>query len=126
VQAIGYDSAGRLQYRYHDKYRERKEREKFERILDFADRLPRMRRVTSGHLRHERLDREKVLACMTRMMNAAYFRVGDERYAKNNNLRHRHAQAQAPEDRGRHRHLRVHRHVGPITPSPDGWASAPC
>ena len=45
MQAIGYDSAGRLQYRYHDKYRERKEREKFERILDFADRLPRMRRV---------------------------------------------------------------------------------
>jgi DNA topoisomerase-1 len=46
VQAIGYDSAGRLQYRYHDKYRERKEREKFERILDFADRFPEMRRVT--------------------------------------------------------------------------------
>src|SRR4028119_82592 len=83
VQAIGYDSAGRLQYRYHDKYRERKEREKFERILDFADRLPDLRRVTSRHLRHEHLDREKVLACMTRMMNAAYFRAGDERYARN-------------------------------------------
>ena len=85
VQAIGYDSAGRLQYRYHEKYRERKEREKFERVLDFADRLPEMRRITSNHLRHKQLDREKVLACMTRMMNAAYFRVGDERYAKNNN-----------------------------------------
>src|ERR687894_106922 len=34
VQAIGYDSAGRLQYLYHPNYRERKEREKFERILD--------------------------------------------------------------------------------------------
>ncbi len=85
VQAIGYDSAGRLQYRYHEKYRERKEREKFERVMDFADRLPEMRRITSNHLRRKHLDREKVLACMTRMMNAAYFRVGDERYAKNNN-----------------------------------------
>ncbi|QIN82685.1 DNA topoisomerase IB [Rubrobacter tropicus] len=84
VQAVGYDSAGRVQYRYHDKYRERKEREKFGRILEFAGRLPEMRRVTSNHLRHKTLDREKVLACMTRMMNAAYFRVGDERYAKNN------------------------------------------
>ena len=84
VQAVGYDSAGRVQYRYHDKYRERKEREKFERVLEFADRLPEMRRITSNHLRHKRLDREKVLACMTRMMNAAYFRVGEERYAKNN------------------------------------------
>ena len=85
VQAIGYDSAGRLQYRYHEKYRERKEREKFERVLDFAQRLPEMRRITSNHLRHRHLDREKVLACMTRMMNAAYFRVGDERYARRNN-----------------------------------------
>src|SRR5215211_295927 len=66
VQAVGYDSAGRIQYLYHAKYRERKEREKFERI------------------RHEELDREKVLAAMTRLVNAAYFRVGDERYAKKN------------------------------------------
>jgi DNA topoisomerase-1 len=82
VQAVGYDSAGRLQYLYHPKYRERKEREKFERILRFADALPEMRRTTSNHLRRKDLDREKVLATMTRLMNAAYFRVGDERYAR--------------------------------------------
>jgi DNA topoisomerase-1 len=84
VQAIGYDSAGRVQYLYHPKYRQRKEREKFERILRFSDALPEMRRITSNHLRHKYLDREKVLAVMTRLMNAAYFRVGDERYAKKN------------------------------------------
>ena len=84
VQAVGYDTAGRLQYLYSAKYREKKEREKFDRILRFADRLPRMRRVTSEHLDHDKLDREKVLACMTRLMNAAYFRVGDERYARKN------------------------------------------
>jgi DNA topoisomerase I len=84
VQAIGYDSAGRLQYLYHQKYRERKEHEKFERILRFSEALPRMRRTTSAHLRRKKLDREKVLATMTRLMNAAYFRVGDERYARKN------------------------------------------
>ena len=84
VQAIGYDSAGRLQYLYHPKYRERKEHEKFERILRFTEALPRMRRTTSAHLRRKKLDREKVLATMTRLMNAAYFRVGDERYARKN------------------------------------------
>ena len=84
VQAIGYDSAGRLQYLYHPKYRERKEHEKFERILRFSEALPRMRRTTSAHLRRKKLDREKVLATMTRLMNAAYFRVGDERYARKN------------------------------------------
>lgn len=84
VQAIGYDSAGRLQYLYHPKYRERKEHEKFERILRFSEALPRMRHTTSAHLRRKELDREKVLATMTRLMNAAYFRVGDERYARKN------------------------------------------
>ena len=84
VQAIGYDSAGRLQYLYSQRYREQKEREKFERILRFADNLPRMRKTTSEHLRRENLDREKVLAAMTRLINAAYFRVGDERYARRN------------------------------------------
>ena len=84
VQAVGYDAAGRLQYVYHPKYRERKERKKFERILRFADHLPEMRKTTSNHLRRKHLDREKVLACMTRLVNAAYFRVGEERYAKKN------------------------------------------
>src|ERR671910_895111 len=84
VQAIGYDSAGRLQYLYHPRYRERKEREKFGRILRFSKALPRMRHITSNHLRRRYLDREKVLAAMTRLMNAAYFRLGEERYAKKN------------------------------------------
>jgi DNA topoisomerase I len=84
VQAVGYDSQGRVQYLYHPKYRERKEREKFERVLRFSDALPRMRKLTSDHLRRKKLGREKVLAAMTRLMNAAYFRVGDERYARKN------------------------------------------
>ena len=84
VQAVGYDSAGRLQYVYNARYRERKEREKFERVLRFADALPTMRKTTSDHLRRKELGREKVLAAMTRLMNAAYFRVGEERYAKHN------------------------------------------
>ncbi len=84
VQAVGYDSAERLQYLYSQRYRDKKEREKFDRILRFADTLPQMRKTTSEHLRHERLDREKVLAAMIRLINAAYFRVGDERYARQN------------------------------------------
>src|SRR5919202_777741 len=84
AQAVGYDSAGTPQYLYHPRYRERKEREKFDRILRFSDALPNMRRVTSNHLRHKYLDRDKVPSAMTRLMNAAYFRVGDERYARKN------------------------------------------
>jgi DNA topoisomerase-1 len=84
VQAVGYDSAGRVQYLYSAKYREQREREKFERVLRFADALPEMRKTTSDHLGHKKLGAEKVLATMTRLMNAAHFRVGDERFARKN------------------------------------------
>ena len=81
---MGYDSAGRVQYVYNTRYREQKEREKFERVLRFADALPMIRKTTSDHLRRKELGREKVLAAMTRLKNAAYFRVDQERYAKQN------------------------------------------
>ena len=62
VHAVGYDPAGRLRYRYHDNYRERREREKFEPVPALADRLPEVRRFTSNHLGRKRLGREKVFA----------------------------------------------------------------
>ena len=50
IQATGTDAAGRKQYRYHDKWRERRDAEKFEEMIDFARALPRMReRVDEGH-----------------------------------------------------------------------------
>lgn len=84
ILATGYDDAGRLQYIYHPRFRARQEKEKFERILRFARALPKMRRATSQHLRHIQLDREKVLAAIVQLMDRAYFRVGNEIYAKEN------------------------------------------
>lgn len=84
IQATGVDKAGRLQYIYHPAFRARQEKEKFERILRFAEALPRMRRTTADHLAHTQLDKEKVLATIVRLMDRAYFRVGNEIYAKEN------------------------------------------
>jgi DNA topoisomerase I len=84
ILATGYDKAGRLQYIYNPKFRERMEREKFERILRFAKALPKMRRMTEKHLSDQGLHRQKVLACIVRLMDEAYFRVGNEQYAKEN------------------------------------------
>src|SRR4051812_37464003 len=47
VQVTGYDNAGRLQYIYNPSFRAKKEKEKFERVLRFANALPRMRRITA-------------------------------------------------------------------------------
>jgi DNA topoisomerase I len=84
IQATGIDKAGRLQYIYHPKFRARQEKEKFERILRFAKALPKMRKITREHLALPGLPREKVLACIVQLMDKAYFRVGNEIYAKEN------------------------------------------
>lgn len=84
ILATGYDNAGRLQYIYNPKFRQRQDKEKFDRILRFARALPKMRQVTSRHLRRQQLDREKVLAAIVQLMDRAYFRVGNEIYAKEN------------------------------------------
>jgi len=84
VLATGFDKAGRLQYIYHPKFRAKQEQAKFERTLRFAHALPRMRRVTEEHLAHKKFDKEKILACIVRLMDQAYFRVGNEVYARTN------------------------------------------
>ena len=40
IQATGRDARGRKQYRYHDDWREVRDQDKFERIVDFARLLP--------------------------------------------------------------------------------------
>lgn len=80
----GRDAAGRKQYIYNPEFRQQKEAEKFDRIVRFAETLETMRRVTGQHLRRKKLDREKVLACMVRLLDLAYFRPGSPTYAKQN------------------------------------------
>lgn len=84
IQAKGYDSAGRLQSIYHPTFRLRQEKLKFDRILRFAEQLPKLRRQLDKDLARKRLGKEKVLACIVKLIDEAYFRVGNEQYAKEN------------------------------------------
>ena len=81
LQATGRDDAGRTQYIYHPAWHEQRQREKYERILRFADGLPDLRRVTAAHLRRRRLDREKALAAAAQLLDRTHIRVGSEQYA---------------------------------------------
>lgn len=81
----GRDDKGRKQYIYHSNYRKRKNREKFNRIIRFAENLEHMRRVTGQYLRQRKMTREKVLSTMVRLMDQAYFRPGSTTYTKKNN-----------------------------------------
>ncbi len=84
IQATGLDAAGRKQYRYHDVWRERRDREKFDEMLDFARSLPRMRRRVARDLRRDGMPREKALACAIRLLDQGFFRIGSEDYAEEN------------------------------------------
>jgi DNA topoisomerase I len=84
IQATGTDAAGRKQYRYHDLWRERRDREKFESMEEFARALPRLRRRTERDLARDGLPRERVLACAARLLDRGFFRIGSEDYAEEN------------------------------------------
>lgn len=82
LQATGVDAAGRRQYLYHASYRAQQEQAKFDRLIGFAERLPELRAATAEHMTHDSLDRLRVSAIATRLINAGWFRVGSERYAR--------------------------------------------
>lgn len=84
LQAIGFDAKGRKQYVYHPRVVASHAQAKYEKLVAFARRLPHFREMTSEHLQGEGLERERVLALVTRLINEACFRVGGERYAKQN------------------------------------------
>jgi DNA topoisomerase I len=84
IQATGTDAAGRKQYRYHDRWRERRDREKFDSMTAFARALPRLRDQVEKDLAREGMPREKVLACAVRLLDRGFFRIGSEDYAEEN------------------------------------------
>ncbi len=83
LQAAGTDAAGRRQYLYHERWRRRRDREKFDRMLRFAESLPALRGAVASDLHGRDLGIETVLACAVRLLDVGLFRVGSETYAKN-------------------------------------------
>jgi DNA topoisomerase-1 len=83
LQATGLDAAGRLQYRYHDRWREQQDRKKFTLMVAFAQTLPGMRKEVIKTMRAgTQLDRARVLACAVRLLDVGLFRIGSEVYER--------------------------------------------
>ena len=101
VQAWGYDVAGRKQYRYHVRSVERAERRKYHRVRRLGLDLPRIRRMIHRDFASAGLSRERVAAGVVRLISEKFFRVGCERYARENGsfgiatLRKKHARVRA-------------------------------
>lgn len=84
LQATGRDARGRKQYRYHAEWRVQRDAAKYDRMLEFSERLPQLRRRVAADLRRPGLPREKVLAAVVRLLESSLIRVGNEEYARSN------------------------------------------
>jgi DNA topoisomerase-1 len=82
LQATGVDKAGRKQYLYHVDFRAAQEQAKYDKLVRFADRLPELRAALAADLDKDGLDRDRVAAIALRLINLGWFRVGNEKYAK--------------------------------------------
>ena len=84
LQATGRDAKGRKQHRYHPRWREVRDENKYGRILAFAKALPLIRKRVDSDLRLEGLPRDKILATVVRLLETSHIRVGNEEYARQN------------------------------------------
>ena len=84
IQATGRDARRRKQYRYHERWREIRDENKFWRLADFAKVLPNIRRRVARDIRLPSLPREKVLATVVRLLERTFIRIGNEEYAREN------------------------------------------
>ncbi|WP_271587389.1 DNA topoisomerase IB [Bradyrhizobium sp. CCBAU 53415] len=84
IQATGLDARGRKQYRYHAKWRELRDQNKYEHIVQFAAALPALRDRVAADMKLEGLPREKVLATIVSLLEKTLIRVGNAEYAEKN------------------------------------------
>ena len=84
IQATGRDARGRKQYRYHPRWQAIRDAAKYERMLEFGEALPRIRRRVARLMRQDGLPRSKVLATLVQLLEATLIRIGNEEYAREN------------------------------------------
>jgi DNA topoisomerase I len=84
LQATGRDARGRKQYRYHPHWRQVRDENKYNRMLDFAKALPKIRQRIEHDLKRPGLPREKVLAAVIKILETGLIRVGNDEYARTN------------------------------------------
>jgi DNA topoisomerase-1 len=101
LQATGRDDRGRKQYRYHRRWREVRDETKYNRMLEFAKALGRVRKRVRKDLRAPSLSKRQVLAAVVQLLEVSLIRVGNDEYAHENHsyglttMKNRHAQIHA-------------------------------
>jgi DNA topoisomerase-1 len=84
IQATARDARGRKQYRYHERWREARDEDKYDRMLVFGHALPKIRRQVNKDMGLRDLPRNKVLATVVHLLGRTFIRIGNEEYAREN------------------------------------------
>ncbi|WP_285434037.1 DNA topoisomerase IB [Pseudomonas sp. fls2-241-R2A-110] len=84
LQATGRDARGRKQYRYHPRWREVRDADKYSRLRDFGQALPKLRKRLEALLDAPGFSRDKVMATVITLLDATLIRVGNTQYAREN------------------------------------------
>jgi len=84
IQATGRDEKGRKQYRYHAKWRELRNKTKYDKLVSFGFVLPSIRQRVLEDLDRPALSEAKILATIVRLLDVTHMRIGNEEYAKDN------------------------------------------
>ncbi|HZX16716.1 MAG TPA: DNA topoisomerase IB [Pseudomonas sp.] len=84
LQATGRDARGRKQYRYHPRWREVRDTDKYARLQAFGNALPKLRQQLQAQIATPGFTREKVLATVVMLLDATLIRVGNSQYARDN------------------------------------------
>ena len=82
IQAVGMDSAGRVQYLYHPAHTQKQGKKKYAKLRRFGEMLPKLKSKTNEDIAADGLPLEKVLAVVLRLINSLYFRVGTDHSAQ--------------------------------------------
>lgn len=85
IQVWGFDARGRKQYRYHKRAVEKGELRKYYRVRQMAVELPRLRGKLFKDFERKDFSRERICAGIVLLIGHAFFRIGSEKYEKENN-----------------------------------------
>lgn len=103
LQATGRDARGRKQYRYHPRWREVRDENKYSRMIAFGMALPKVRKKIEAQLAEPGLGRDKVMATVISLLDATLIRIGNSQYARDNRsyglttLRNKHVEVHGSE-----------------------------
>jgi DNA topoisomerase-1 len=80
LQFTGVDAAGRKQYRYHADWNKIRNQSKYHRMEVFATYIPKIREQLDKDLSRKKLDKQKVIALVVRVMELTHIRIGNDSY----------------------------------------------